>query len=88
VIYKDYSDDRDNIINGTEQVTQLPSKPTTFTLDWRSNLIQSGTTHGTKITSPDGFQASEDVFTNIFEATGTLTTTIGGKTYTQPTNGN
>jgi hypothetical protein len=88
VIYKDYSDDRDNIINGTEQVTQLPSKPTTFTLDWRSNLVQSGKTHGTKITSPNGFKASVDVFTNIFEATGTLTTTIDGKTYTQPTNGN
>jgi hypothetical protein len=88
VIYKDYSDERDNIINGTEEVTQNPSKPTAAVLDWHSNLIQSGKTHGTKITSADGFHLSIDFIINNFEATGTLTTTIDGKTYTQPSNGN
>jgi hypothetical protein len=88
VTYKDYSDERGNIINGTEEVSRLPSRsPTVFALDWHSNLVQSGKTQGTKITSPDGFKTSIDVFTNIFEATGTLTTTINGKTYKQPGNG-
>jgi hypothetical protein len=87
VVYKDYSDFRGNVINGTEDVTQLPSKPTTFLLDWHSNLVQSGHVHGTKVTSPEGFKTSVDVFTNIFDATGTLTTTIDGKTYKQPGNG-
>ena len=87
VAYKDYSDSRGNVINGTEDVTQLPSKPTTFVLDWHSNLVQSGHVHGTKVTSPEGFKTSVDVFTNIFDATGTLTTTIDGKTYKQPGNG-
>ncbi len=87
VTYKDYSDEQGNIINGTEEVSRLPSsRPTVFALDWHSNLVQSGNAHGTKITSPDGFKTSIDVFTNIFEATGTLTTTINGKTYTQPGN--
>jgi len=88
VTYKDYSDERGNIIDGTEEVTQNLSKPTAAVLDWRPNLVQSGKTHGTKITSPDGFHLTIDFFTNIFEATGTLTTTIDGQTYTQPGNGN
>ena len=88
VLYKDYSDERGNIINGTEEVTQNPSKPTAAVLDWHSNLVQSGKTHGTKITSRDGFHLTIDYFTNIFEATGTLTTTVDGQTYTQPGNGN
>lgn len=87
VTYKNYSDEMGNIINGTEEVTRLPSpSPTISALDWRSNLVQSGKTQGTKLTSADGFKTSIDVFTNIFEATGTLTTTINGKTYTQPGN--
>lgn len=87
VSYQDYSDEQGNIINGTEEVTRLPSpSPTIFALDWHSNLVQSGKTQGTKITSPDGFKTSIDVFTNIFDATGTLTTTINGKVYKQPGN--
>ena len=88
VTYKDYSDEQGNIINGTEEVTRLPSlKPTIFALDWHSNLIQSGKHQGSKITSPDGFKTSIDVFTNTFEATGTLTTIVDGKRYIQPGNG-
>lgn len=88
VNYKDYSDEKGNIVNGTEEATRVPSPiPTIFALDWRSNLVQSGKTKGTKLTSPDGFKTSIDVFTNIFQATGTLTTIINGKTYKQPGNG-
>jgi hypothetical protein len=88
VVYKDYSDERGNIINGTEEVTQSPSKPTMSVLDWHSNLVQSGKTRGTKVTSADGFHLAIDFLLNIFKATGTLTTTVDGKTYTQPGNGN
>jgi len=88
VVYKRYSDERGNILDGTEEVTQLPSKPTASALDWHSNLVQSGKTHGTKLTSPDGFKLTIDYMLNVFQATGTLTTTINGKTYVQPGNGN
>ena len=40
------------------------------------------------MTSADGFKLTIDVFANIFQDTSTLTTTIDGKTYTQPGNGN
>ena len=89
VAYTNYSDERDNILNGTESVTAEPTaSPTTITLDWHSNLVQTGKVHGAKLTSPDGFKLTIDVMTNIFQATGTLTTTIDGQTYTQPGNGN
>jgi hypothetical protein len=88
VSYENYSDDGGNRINGTESVTQGPSTPTTVVLDWHSNIVQSGKTQGNKVTSTDGFHLTIDFFTNIFEATGTLTTTIDGQTYRQPGNGN
>ena len=88
VSYENYSDDGESVINGSESVTQGPSTPTTVALDWHSNLVQSGKTEGKKMTSADGFKLTIDVFTNIFQASGTLTTTIDGQTYRQPTNGN
>ncbi len=87
VDYANFSDTRGNIINGTESVFQTHPKPTTVALVWRSNLIQSGTTSAAKTTSPDGFNLTIDILTNIFHATGTLTTTVNGKTYRQPKNG-
>ena len=88
VSYTNYSDGGGSLINGSESVTQMPSGiPTTVVLDWHSDLVQTGKTHGTKITSPDGFHLSIDFMKNIFEATGTLTTTINGKIYKQPGNG-
>lgn len=47
----------------------------------------SGTVVNTKRTSEDGFHISIDIMTNIFEANGTLTTFVDGKTWTQPENG-
>jgi len=87
VTYDNYSDDGENTITGSESVAQNSTKPTAVTLDWHSDLKQSGKTSGTKITSPDGFKLTIDYFTNILEATGTLTTTINGQTYRQPGNG-
>lgn len=87
VAYRNYSDDGAHILNGTESVTTTNPSPTLNKLDWYSDLIQTGQDHGTKKTSPDGFHLTIDVLTNIFQATGTLTTTINGTTYRQPANG-
>ncbi len=87
VTYDNYSDTRGNVINGTERVTEIRSKPTTTTLDWHSDLTQKGKTQATKVTSPDGLKLTIDVITNIFQASGTLTTTVKGETYKQPANG-
>jgi hypothetical protein len=84
VSYHNYSDTAGTIINGTESVTENRSKPTTTTLDWHSNLTRTGKTQATKVTSPEGFHLTIDVITNIFQATGTLTTTVDGQTYSQP----
>jgi hypothetical protein len=88
VAYENYSDSPGNIINGTESVSQNHPKPTTAALVWRSNLVQTGSTSATKVTSSDGFNLTIDILTNIFQATGTLTTTVNGKTFQQPGNGN
>ena len=52
----------------------------------RPHLL-SGRHTGTKVTSPDGFTLSPLILENIFQATGTMTTTIDGHAYTQPGNG-
>lgn len=88
VAYDNYSDNGESVINGTESVSGGYIRLTTALIDWHSNLTQTGKVHGTKMTSPDGFKLSIDVMRNIFEATGTLTTTINGHAYTQPANGN
>ncbi|MFD9444699.1 hypothetical protein ACFWBR_39500 [Streptomyces sp. NPDC060006] len=38
-------------------------------------------------TNPDGFHLTIDALINIFQATGTLTTTINSHVYEQPQNG-
>lgn len=89
VTYHSYSDhDEFGILNGTEKVTvQFPS-PTLNNVDWYSDLTQTiGGIKNTKKTSPDGFHLAIDTLTNIFQANGTLTTTIDGQLYTQPANG-
>ncbi|KAG2002855.1 hypothetical protein GB937_009391 [Aspergillus fischeri] len=89
VEYNNYSDDGKHIINGHESVTTNPdpSNPWMNRLNWLSDLQQSGIVNATKKTGPGGFQLSIDAVTNIFEAKGTLTTTIDGVVYRQPANG-
>ncbi|NSL42700.1 hypothetical protein [Streptomyces sp. 8P21H-1] len=91
VNYHDYSDGGARVINGTEQVTVENPDPWVNELDWYSDLVQSdiatGRTHATKKTGPDGFHLTIEVGKNDFQATGTLTTTVDGHTYTQPANG-
>jgi hypothetical protein len=87
VTYKDYSDDGLSKLNGHENVTSTPKTFSLAVLDWYSDIVQTGKVEGTKRTSADGFHLAIDVLTNIFDANGTLTTTIDGNVYTQPLNG-
>ncbi|CAG8893774.1 unnamed protein product [Penicillium egyptiacum] len=89
VEYEDYSDDNGHVINGTESVTLTitPTDPWLSKLDWYSDLYETGVVTATKRTGPGGFQLSINAQTNIFEAEGTLTTTIDGIVYKQPANG-
>ncbi|KAF9873751.1 hypothetical protein CkaCkLH20_08861 [Colletotrichum karsti] len=87
VEYHDFSDDGVNVLVGTEKVTAVNPTPTVEDVDWFSDLVQTGPNNGTKKTSPDGFHLSIDIMTNIFEANGTLTTTVNGKEWFQPANG-
>nr|BFE32976.1 hypothetical protein GCM10010200_052270 [Actinomadura rugatobispora] len=89
VSYTNYSDDGARILNGTEKVGVQNPTPTLNKVDWYSDLVQTGRdgrVHGTKKSSPDGFHLTIDVLTNFFQATGTLTTTLDGRAYTQPAN--
>lgn len=89
VNYTDYSDDGRHIINGCEEVTVTVTPPEVWKnkIDWYSDLVGTGIVNATKKTSPGGFHLEIDAVINIFNANGTLTTTIDGVTYTQPLNG-
>lgn len=87
VTYHNFSDDGLTFLNGAENVTTRNPTITLNEVDWYSDLVQSGQTNATKKTSPDGFHLSIDALTNIFEANGTLSTTVNGTLYTQPANG-
>ncbi|WP_018636426.1 hypothetical protein [Parafrankia elaeagni] len=96
VTYTDFTDDGVSTLNGTEKVTVTIPALTTSKVDWYSDLTQTvraadgstttNTKTKTKTTSPDGFHLTIDVLTNIFDATGTLTTTLDGRAYRQPAN--
>ncbi|MEO8368025.1 MAG: hypothetical protein ABI806_02340 [Candidatus Solibacter sp.] len=88
VAYDNYSDERGVVFSGTESISETRSSPTTTSLDWHSNIVQSGKVKGTKVTGPEGFKLTIDVVKNKFQAMGTLATTIDGKPYHQPSNGN
>ncbi|MFD8385886.1 hypothetical protein ACFV2X_46505 [Streptomyces sp. NPDC059679] len=54
---------------------------------WTEDLTLSGEHTGTKRTGPGGFTLGPaTLIGGNFKADGTLTTTIGGTTYTQPPN--
>ncbi|RSM00155.1 hypothetical protein CDV31_011889 [Fusarium ambrosium] len=88
VEYFKFSDDGKFVLNGTESVKTTAGTATLMLVDWRSDLVQIvSNVVNTKKTSPGGFQLSIDIMTNIFNANGTLVTTVDGKTYHQPANG-
>ncbi|AVV46604.1 hypothetical protein PYK79_16075 [Streptomyces sp. ID05-04B] len=90
VRYRHYSDDARNFLDGSENVTRTSTSTTLTSLDWDSDLVKtgrSGKVLATKKTSPDGFHVTIDLWQTVFRATGTLTTTVGSRTYHQPANG-
>ncbi|CAH0042955.1 unnamed protein product [Clonostachys rhizophaga] len=89
VNYSSYSDDGEHFLDGTEDVTVTVTPPNYWTnhVEWYSDLVQTGVVNATKKTSPGGFFLEIDAEINIFNATGSLTTTIDGVVYEQPLNG-
>lgn len=93
VSYSGYSDDGVRTIDGTESVDA--AYPSTYVTDilWKSDLTSMVKAKGqvplkvTKLSSPDGFHLTISLLDNELNATGTLTTTVGGQAYTQPANG-
>ncbi|MGW5388125.1 hypothetical protein [Nocardia sp. NPDC003963] len=87
VTYTGYSDHPGIVVDGAERVHRagrIGFEPIT----WHSDLTVSGIYNGTKRTSePEGFTLHPGTIRNDFEATGTMTTTLDGHSYTQPING-
>ncbi|SPJ74498.1 uncharacterized protein FTOL_04229 [Fusarium torulosum] len=84
VKYTNYSDDGLTFLNGFENVTRKNPSILLENLEWFSDLVQTGNTSAAKKTNADGFHLSINVFTNILEANGTLTTVIDGAVYERP----
>ena len=72
---------------GSLTVTIPAQDPWQNEIEWYSDIVQTGEVDATKKTTPGGFFLSINAMTNIFNATGNLTTVIDGKKYTQPANG-
>lgn len=87
VTYRNYSDDGKIVLEGSERVTRTIKELITNKVDWYSNLTSTGEQKATKKTSPGGFHLEINSMTNIFQANGTLTTTLDGKEWKQPANG-
>jgi hypothetical protein len=86
--YTNFSDDGIHVINGTESAAGASRGLTLQVIDWHSDLTLTGCQTGTKVTSePGGFHLEVDLGEPVFQAIGTLTTTIDGKVYRQPANG-
>ena len=84
VTYDSYGDVANQKLSGTESTTSNADGSVT----WHEDLTTKGRHKGTKVTSPDGFTLQNDIlFSSIFRAIGTMTTTIDGQTYIQPANG-
>ncbi|KAH7394603.1 hypothetical protein BKA66DRAFT_509495 [Pyrenochaeta sp. MPI-SDFR-AT-0127] len=84
--FHNLSDDGENFLNGYEDISVTAVADWTVRNDWFSDIVQTGKVNGTKKTSPGGFHITMNVRVNIFNATGTLSTTLDGKTYRQPQN--
>lgn len=87
VVYHDFSDDGLDFLIGSEKVSVTSPSPTLQQVTWYSNITQTGPNAGTKMTSPGGFNFEVDVMKNIFQAKGSMVTTVGGEDYFQPANG-
>ena len=84
ITYDHYSDDGVHILDGTESADARGKK-----VIWHSKLELSGCETGSKISSePDGFVIGDAGFDDLGQKrSGTLTTTINGKQYISPPEG-
>ncbi|KAF5532500.1 saponin hydrolase precursor [Fusarium napiforme] len=87
VVYHHFSDDGTTFLSGSETVRATFPSLTLSHVDWYSNLTQTGNSKNTKRTSPDGFHLTIGIWKNIFQANGTMNTTIDGNLYTHSANG-
>lgn len=87
VTYHGFSDDGLNVLSGEERVSVVNPTITLQELDWHSKITQTGPNNGTKLTGADGFKLSIDIMKNIFQAEGSMVTTVNGEEYRQPGNG-
>lgn len=90
VHYNDYSDHKEFVLNGYEDVTISVKSPNVWgnKLNWYSDIVQtrSGVVTAIKVTCADGVHLRIDAMTSIFDANWTLTTVFGGTRYEQPAN--
>ncbi|KAK3935851.1 hypothetical protein QBC46DRAFT_461846 [Diplogelasinospora grovesii] len=86
VTYHDYSEDGLSFVSGRENITVTPINATLNRLDWFADIVSTGAMNGTKLTSPDGFHMADDLNGNIFEANGTMVSTVDGVSWSQPCN--
>jgi hypothetical protein len=88
VSYSNYSDQPGYVINGRERVSVQILLPNVWDnlVDWSSDLVETGVVQATKLTSADDFHLEINAVTNIFNANGSLTTTVDGVVYKQPAN--
>ncbi|KAL4874315.1 hypothetical protein BJY04DRAFT_17736 [Aspergillus karnatakaensis] len=88
---EDEDESGEYVLNGYESVSvDVPAEnPWMNHLFWESDLVQTraGIVTGRKQTSEGGFNLSIEAMRNVFNASGTLTTTVGGVVYRQPENG-
>jgi hypothetical protein len=86
-VYDNYADDC-RVFNGFEGAVEK-AEISAFQYEdlWNSNITMSGCETGTKITTDENGNQGPTTMSaigNVFMATGTLTTTVNGETFTQP----
>ena len=87
VEYHNFSDDGIGQFWGSQKAKESVQDITIDHLDWSSNVSFEGLSDASQITCPGGFHLTIDVMQNVFQANGSLVTTIDGKNYTQPADG-
>ena len=87
--YTNYSDQAGFVLNGYERVSVEILLPNVWDnlVTWSSDIVETGVVNATKRTGAGDFVLNIDAVTNIFQANGTLTTTVDGVEYEQPLNG-
>ena len=87
VTFTDFSEDGLRIVSGSQNISRVPGGLTLDRTVWHSDITQRGIECGSQKTSCGGFHLAIDVMKNIFEANGTLRTTVDEILYEQPGNG-